>query len=85
MPAISMFLGIIIYMYGDDHNPPHFHASYQDYEAIFDFSGNLMDGQMPPKQSKFIAAWAELHHDELEANWQLAQNQEQLFKIEPLR
>lgn len=80
-----MFLGIIIYMYGDDHNPPHFHASYQDYEATFDFSGELIDGQMPPKQIKYIAAWAELHRDELDANWQLAQRQEQLFKIDPLR
>jgi len=51
-----MFLGIIIYMHGDDHNPPHFHASYQDYEAIFDFSGELIEGQMPPKQAKFVAA-----------------------------
>ncbi len=40
---------------------------------------------MPPKQTKYIAAWTEVHHDEFEANWQLAQKQEQLFKIDPLR
>jgi hypothetical protein len=28
MPEISRFLGIIIKMFFDDHNPPHFHAEY---------------------------------------------------------
>ena len=33
MPEISKFYGIIIYMYIDDHNPPHFHVWYDDYKA----------------------------------------------------
>ena len=28
MPEISRFLGIIITMYYNDHNPPHFHVRY---------------------------------------------------------
>ena len=40
MPTISMFYGIIILMYNSgEHNPPHFHASYQGYNAVFDFEG----------------------------------------------
>ena len=39
MPTISMFYGIIIRMYYDDHNPPHFHAFYGDYKAVFNFDG----------------------------------------------
>ena len=36
MPTISMFFGIIIRMYNTgEHNPPHFHASYQGYNAVF--------------------------------------------------
>lgn len=50
MPSISMFFGIIIYMYFDEHRPPHFHAKYQDYEAVFDFDGELLEGSMPGKQ-----------------------------------
>ena len=41
MPQISRFFGIIIAMYYDDHNPPHFHAKYGDEEALIsirDFS-----------------------------------------------
>ena len=85
MPTLSMFFGIIIRMFVDDHNPPHFHASYQGHEATFDLSGNILEGDMPVKQQKLIAAWAEIHHDELEANWQLAINKESLFKIQPLQ
>ena len=40
---------------------------------------------MPKRQIKFIAAWTEIHKDELIANWELAINEEPLYKIEPLR
>ena len=40
---------------------------------------------MPKPQRKYIAAWAQLHKDELLANWELAMNEEPLFKIDPLR
>lgn len=85
MPTLSMFFGIIIRMYADDHTPPHFHAFYQGDNATFDMNGNLLEGEMPTKQQKLIAAWAEIHHDELVANWELAVNKEALFKISPLK
>ena len=73
MPAISMFYGIIIKMYNNgEHNPPHFHASYQGYYATFNLDGELIEGDMPKRQIKFIAAWTEIHKDELIANWELA-------------
>ena len=73
MPTISMFYGIIINMYNNgEHNPPHFHATYQDYKATFDFDGKLLKGSMPQNKIKLIVAWAELHKDELIANWDLA-------------
>ncbi|NMM93454.1 DUF4160 domain-containing protein [Bifidobacterium oedipodis] len=85
MPTISMFFGIIISMNYDDHNPPHIHARYQDYEASFTLDGELDKGDMPSKQRKLVAAWIVLHAEELEANWSLASNGEAPFKIEPLR
>ncbi|MBR3762683.1 MAG: DUF4160 domain-containing protein [Lachnospiraceae bacterium] len=85
MPTISMFLGIIIRMYNTgEHNPPHFHAQYQNYNAVFNMEGELLEGEMPKRQTKFIAAWAELHKDELFANWELAMNEQALYKIAPL-
>jgi len=68
-----------------EHNPPHFHATYQGNNATFNFEGDLIEGDMPMKQRKFIAAWAELHKDELIANWELAISEQPLNKIDPLR
>ena len=85
MPTISMFYGIIIRMYADDHHPPHFHAFYQDDEALFTLDGRLIEGKMPNKQRRLILAWIEIHRDEIEANWQLLKAKEQPFKIEPLK
>ena len=85
MPTISMFYGILIRMYYDDHNPPHIHAIYNDAEAVYGLDGQLMEGKLPGKQQKLVEAWILLHEEELYANWQLAGNGEQLFRIEPLK
>lgn len=34
MPELCRFFGIIIRMYYNDHDPPHFHAVYGDDEAL---------------------------------------------------
>ena len=53
MPQISYFLGVIIRMFYRDHNPPHFHALYGDYEAIIDIEHNEIIGGYLPDLSKF--------------------------------
>lgn len=88
MPTLSMFLGILIRMNWKDtgqHNSPHFHAYYNDYEAVFSLDGEIMRGKFPSKQSAFVKAWALMHEEELTANWKLAVNGEETFKIQPLR
>lgn len=88
MPTLSMFFGIIIRMYyaPKEHNPPHIHAVYQDKEAVFDIAdGTVATGDLPSKQSRLVQAWIEIHREELTANWELCQNGEPPFKIEPLR
>jgi hypothetical protein len=83
-----MFYGIIIRMYFGkvEHNPPHFHAYYQDYKAVIDIENcEIIDGELPSKQKKLVLAWGELHKEELIADWNLSQNGEELFKIEPLK
>lgn len=85
MPTISMFYGILIRMYSDDHNPPHIHAIYGDEQACFSFEGDIINGNFPKKQRKLVEAWIELHRDELKANWKLAVEGEHMFKIDPLK
>lgn len=84
MPVISRFYGIVIAMYFNDHNPPHFHAKYSGHEALFDFNGNLLEGELPKRASRLVADWIELHGRELQDNWQKARNGEPLSQIEPL-
>ncbi len=84
-----MFYGIIIRMYFLDnkqHNVPHFHAVYQEHEAVIAIpSGDVLEGSLPKNKMKLVQAWIEIHTDDLIADWQLAVNGDQLFKIEPLR
>lgn len=84
MPTISMFYGILIRMYYDAHNPPHFHAYYNNNEAIFTFDGKVIRGDFPNNKLKLVEAWSIIHREELEANWLLCKNNEKLFSIQPL-
>lgn len=84
MPTVSMFYGILIRMYYDDHNPPHFHAFYNNMEALFTLDGKLLKGKFPQKELKLVEAWSIIHKKELEANWLLAKNCEKLYDIKPL-
>ena len=66
--------------------PPHVHVYYQSHTAPFEIeSGEVLKGKLPKKQTRMVQAWTEIHREELLADWALCQNQEQPFKIEPLR
>ncbi len=85
MPYVSMFFGIIIRMFQNDHNPPHFHAQYQGQRAVFDLEGNLLRGTIKSRTAKqLIKKRASLHTEELKLNWEIAQRLGEIEKIEPL-
>ncbi len=89
MPVLSMFSGIIVRMYFFDdkqHHEPHIHVEYGDSKAVIDIlNGQILAGKLPTNKAKLVQAWLEIHQDELIANWRLAVNGEELFKIDPLR
>jgi hypothetical protein len=85
MPEISRFFGIVIKMFFDDHNPPHFHAEYGDYTALIDIRNlSAFSGRLPPRVMGFVVEWATLHQQELIADWQRARAQQGLHRIPPL-
>jgi len=46
MPEICRFLGIVISMYFDEHNPPHFHVTYNEHKALISIKTlNMLDGR----------------------------------------
>jgi phosphomannomutase len=85
MPEISRFFGIIISMYFDEHNPPHFHARYgKDYVAVEIATLRVIEGEFPPRALGLVIEWAAQHRDELVRNWNDARNEQPLSKISPL-
>ena len=88
MPIISMFYGIIIRLFLIDnkhHNLAHIHAKYGEFEASIGINdGEVLAGELPRKQLRLVQAWIELHQDELLADWELAVNGENPYKIDPL-
>jgi hypothetical protein len=89
MLTISMFYGLIVYMYYMDnkqHKTPRIHVQYQDDEVVVAIGdGHVLGGSIPIAKMKLLQAWIELHRDELIADWQLAVNGESVYKIDPLR
>lgn len=86
MPEISRFLGIVITMFFDDHNPPHFHAEYGEFMALVDIRNlSVFAGRLPPRITGLVIEWASMHQQELLDDWAHAQNQQPLQKIKPLQ
>lgn len=89
MPEISRFYGIVIRMFveaGGQHHRPHFHAYYQESVGIYGVDViELVAGELPIAQHRLVLAWAELHQQELLANWDALQAGSSPAKIEPLR
>jgi hypothetical protein len=85
MPQISRFFGIIIMMYYDDHNPPHFHARYGSQECLIRIDNlKVLEGNIPSRALKMVIEWAEMHQTELSENWERAKSLQALDNIEPL-
>ncbi len=89
MPILSMFYGIVIRMFYADnkqHHVPHIHAEFGGSKAVFGIQdGKLLAGKFPNSKSRLVQAWIEIHREELFADWQLAVNSEEVFKIDPLK
>lgn len=86
MPEISRFYGIIIRMYYSDHNPPHFHAQYEGFQAEYDIRNlDTIIGNLPNRAHALVLEWASKHKAELMKNWEKTQLLEKLDKIEPLK
>lgn len=86
MPEVSLFYGIRITMYYEDHTPPHFHAEYNENKILIDIEhATVLKGLFPLKQLKLVLAWCEIHKEELLKNWKLAKEYEKINKIDPLR
>ncbi len=85
MPDVSRFLGIVIYMYFNDHLPPHFHAEYSGSEALYEIETlRVYSGKLPRRVHNMVIEWADSHRAELMENWVRARQGQSVVDIEPL-
>ena len=85
MPELSRFLGIVIYMYFNEHNPPHFHAEYNEYKVSISIKTlGLIEGRLPSRVMSLVIEWAQEHQEELLENWNSIQETGNYHKIQPL-
>ena len=88
MPELCRFQGLIIkLLYNDNvqHNKPHVHVYYGEYEASVGIDGELLAGSLPVKKLTLLQAWMILHEEELYKAWNNAVRSEPFEKIEPLK
>ena len=70
MPVISRFYGIIIKMFFFDHNPPHFHAIYGEYNALININTlEIIEGDLPKKAQSLVLEWAKMYQKDLKEIW----------------
>jgi len=85
MPCVSQFFGILIYLYYNEHSPPHFHAEYGGDEALYEIETlRVYAGKLPRRVHNLVIEWADLHREDLINEWNKARNGEPLGKISPL-
>lgn len=85
MPEVCRFYGIIISIFYDEHNPPHFHARYGKSKVVIDIKTlRVLEGKISLRALRMIKEWASQHQQELMHDWELAQSSKPPEKIPPL-
>jgi hypothetical protein len=86
MPRISSFYGIIVWIYWNDHNPPHFHATYNEFEILIRIEDlSIYSGYFPSRAFGLLMEWALLYQEELRENWSNMEQGLAFKKIDPLK
>jgi hypothetical protein len=76
---------MVISIYFEDHNPPHFHVEYNEYEVVISINDlQVLKGSLPSRALGLVMEWADLHKSELMDNWNSVQENGKYIKIAPL-
>ncbi|MEW6351872.1 MAG: DUF4160 domain-containing protein [Thermodesulfobacteriota bacterium] len=84
MPEISRFYGVVVFMNYGDHDPPHFHARYEDQQVLIEIETGTVKGHMSKRALRMLFEWSERYREMLTEAWQRAQAREPLHRIPPL-
>jgi hypothetical protein len=86
VPEIARFFGMVIQMYWDEHNPPHFHVIYEGKKSSIDIINlKLIEGSLSRRALNLVLDWAEIHQNELLEDWKICEQKQMPKKINPLK
>jgi hypothetical protein len=72
-------------MFFNDHEPPHFHVEYGEFEALIEVNTlEIYRGELPRRALAMVLEWAALHRNELQEDWRLAKAGQPPQPIAPL-
>lgn len=70
MPTIAKLGNLLIRMFADDHNPPHFHVVTPDHEALIRLSDlSVMAGSIDRRSLDAVLVWAAENREMLDHEW----------------
>lgn len=82
MPRVATLGGIKVYLYYDDHEPPHFHAECAEYEMVVVIeTGATLKGDLPRSEKARVLGWAAENRAALMENWRRAREAEPMLRI----
>lgn len=81
MGAIALFRGLIIYLYGFDHNPPHVHVETGEGEFTITLKDRIVEGRARSKDIRLVNEFLDRHEKEVADMWDKAQRGEKINKI----
>lgn len=81
MGSIFVIQGILIYIYGFDHNPPHIHVRSGTDNFSITIKERIIEGVARSKTVSIINQFMDEHEDELMDLWEKAQKGETIKKI----
>ena len=68
------------------HKLPHIHIEYAEFNAVVSIpEATVLAGKFPKEKLKLVIAWVEIHKEALLADWKLAVEENNVFKIEALK
>jgi len=72
MPVIARFFGMVVKMFflGKEHGVAHIHVIYGEYAGVIDVAtGEMLEGDLPPRALGMVREWVSLHRAELMEMW----------------
>ena len=82
MSAIDIIRGILIYMYGKDHNPPHLHIKDGGNWFVITIKDRMVEGKGSAKTIKIVNEYIDQHEMRLLELWEKAQRGERIEKVQ---